>query len=89
MSTPSEYAAALERLQQRFNEVWVQHEEADAHLEAAEDTIEKLVKALKAVEWTGESRDADYCPVCLRDDCAGHADDCIVGAAIKATRGDA
>ena len=49
-----------------------------------DQTIEKLVKALKVVEWTGESRDADYCPACLRDDCAGHADDCVVGIALTA-----
>ena len=44
-------------------------------------TIEQLVKALKAVEWLMEQGE-DYCLVCLRDMCAGHATDCIVGVAL-------
>lgn len=44
-------------------------------------TIDKLAAALKAVEWPVEHGE-DYCLVCLRDMCAGHADDCIVGIAL-------
>ncbi len=45
-------------------------------------TIERLVKALEAAQWRGGEPGEDYCPVCMRDDCAGHAKDCIVGIAL-------
>ncbi|KKL78841.1 hypothetical protein LCGC14_2020800 [marine sediment metagenome] len=41
MSTPEEYTAALERLQQRFNEVWTQHQRMLLALENARDVVHR------------------------------------------------
>jgi len=41
VSTPEEYAGALERLQQRFNEVWTQHQRMLLALENARDVVHR------------------------------------------------
>lgn len=50
----------------------------------AEIKMKKALKALAFTEWIDyRNQNGSYCPCCYQDKTEGHADDCLVGYALK------